>query len=183
MIDIVSGAGRLVVGASGSPGSLGALRYARDLACRIDVPVVAVQAWVPPGGDLAERRCPSAALRRIWAEAAGKRLKDALLAAWGSVPPNLDLKLLVVRGEPGPSLVGVADSSDDLLVVGAGRRGVMSRMWRGKVSRYCVSHARCPVLAVPQPATAREMGLGPSVWPLRHRALSLDRALREWDAA
>src|SRR5260370_722887 len=101
----------------------------------------------------------------------------------GGGPRNLELKLLVVGGERGPSLVGVADSSDDLLVVGAGRRGVMSRMWRGKVSRYCVSHARCPVLAVPQPATAREMGLGPSVWPLRHRALSLDRALREWDAA
>lgn len=91
MIGIVSGAGRLVVGASGSPGSLGALRCARDLARLIDVPVVAVQAWVPPGGDLAERRCPSAALRRIWAEAAGKRLKDALLAAWGQRP-----------AEPGP---------------------------------------------------------------------------------
>src|SRR5258708_17805153 len=151
MIDIVSGAGRLVVGASGSPGSLGALRYARDLACRIDVPVVAVQAWVPPGGDLAERRCPSAALRRIWAEAAGKRLKDALLAAWGSVPPNLDLKLLVVRGEPGPSLVGVADSSDDLLVVGAGRRGVMSRMWRGERGRDPPRRAPPPPPAAPRP--------------------------------
>jgi nucleotide-binding universal stress UspA family protein len=183
MIGIVSGVGRLVVGASGSPGSLGALRYARDLARLIDVPLVAVQAWVPPGGDLSERRCPSAALRRVWADAAGKRLKDAVLAAWGSVPPNLDLKLVVVRGEPGPALVGVADSGDDLLVVGAGRRGVLSRMWRGKVSRYCLSHARCPVLAVPQPATAREMGLGPGMWPLRHRGLTLDRALREWDAA
>lgn len=128
MIDIVSGVGRLVVGASGSPGSLGALRYARNLACLIDVPVVAVQAWVPPGGDLAERRCPSAGM-------------------------------------------------------GAGRRGVLSRMWQGTVSRYCLSHARCPVLGVPQPATAREMGLGPGVWPLRHRGLTLDRALREWDAA
>jgi nucleotide-binding universal stress UspA family protein len=183
MIGIVSGVGRLVVGASGSPGSLAALRYARDLACRIDVPVVAVQAWVPPGGDLAERRCPSSALRRVWAEAAGERLKSAIVAAWGSVPPTLDLRLVVIRGEPGPALIEVADSGDDLLVVGARRRGVLSRMWRGKVSRYCLSHARCPVLAIPQPATAREMGLGPGVWPLRHRGLTLDRALREWDAA
>src|SRR5260221_3109847 len=143
MIDIVSGAGRLVVGASGSPGSLGALRYARDLACRIDVPVVAVQAWVPPGGDLAERRCPSAALRRIWAEAPGKRLKDALLPAWGSVPPNLDLKLLVVLGEPGPSLVGVADSSDDLLLVATARLDVMSRMFRAPASRLSRSPFPC----------------------------------------
>ncbi len=182
MSDMVSGVRRLVVGASGSPGSLGALRYARDLACRIDVPVVAVQAWVPPGGDLAERRCPSAGLRRVWAHAARKRLEDAVGAAWGGVPPGLDLKLVVTRGEPGPALVGTADSADDLLVVGAGRRGVLSRLWRGRVSRYCLSHARCPVLAIPQPS-AREMGLGPGVWPLRHRALSLDRALREWDTA
>ena len=67
---MMSGVGRLVVGASGSPGSLGALRYAADLAGRVDVPVVAVLTWVPPGGDLADRRCPSAVLRRVWAEEA-----------------------------------------------------------------------------------------------------------------
>jgi hypothetical protein len=55
-------------------------------------------------------------------------------------------------------------------------------MLHGKVSRYCLWHARCPVLAVP-PATARGMGLGPAGWVLRHRELTLDRALRDWDAA
>jgi hypothetical protein len=49
--------------------------------------------------------------------------------------------------------------------------------------RYSLRRARCPVLGVPQPATAREMGLGPAVWPRRHRGLALDRALREWDTA
>lgn len=130
---------------------------------------------------------PNAAAPRLACAASGrtprgKRLEDAVGAAWGGVPPGLDLKLVVTRGEPGPALVGTADSADDLLVVGAGRRGVLSRLWRGRVSRYCLSHARCPVLAIPQPS-AREMGLGPGVWPLRHRALSLDRALREWDTA
>jgi hypothetical protein len=55
-------------------------------------------------------------------------------------------------------------------------------MWHGKVSRYCLSHAQCPVLAIPS-ATPREMGLGPARWALRHRELTLDRALRDWDAA
>jgi hypothetical protein len=56
----------------------------QGLACRIDVPVVAVQAWTPPGGDLAERRCPSPGLRRVWAEAAGERLEEAVRAAWAA---------------------------------------------------------------------------------------------------
>jgi nucleotide-binding universal stress UspA family protein len=183
MIGVVSGVGRLVAGTGGSPGSLPALRYALDLARRGDLPLVAVVAWVPPGGDLAERRCSSAALRRVWADAARERLTDALDAAWGSVPPDLDIKPVVIRGEPGPALVEVADSADDLLVIGAGRRGALSRMWRGRVSRYCLAHARCPVLAVPQPVTARQMGLGPGGWALRHRDLTLDRALRDWHAA
>jgi nucleotide-binding universal stress UspA family protein len=183
MINVASGAGRLIVGTGGSPGSLPALRYACDLARSNSVPLLAAIAWVPPGGDLAERRCPSAYLRRIWADAAADRLKAALEAAWGSVPPDLDIQLAVIRGEPGPALVDVADSGDDLLVVGAGRRGPLARMWHGKVSRYCLSHARCPVLAIPQPATARQMGIRPARWALRHRELTLDQAMREWDAA
>jgi nucleotide-binding universal stress UspA family protein len=177
MINVVPG--RLVVGTSGSPGSLPALRCAQDLARRSGVPLLAVLAWVPPGG---ERRCPSGHLRRLWAEAARQRLIAALAAAWGGVPPDLDIRPVVIRGEPGPALVEIASPGDDLLVVGAGRRGALTRMWHGKVSRYCLWNARCPVLAVP-PATARGMGLGPAAWVLRHRELTLDRALRDWDAA
>ena len=58
----------------------GHIRFVR----RTDVPVVAVQAWTPPGGDLAERRCPSPGLRRVWAEAAGERLEEAVRAAWAA---------------------------------------------------------------------------------------------------
>ncbi len=156
---------------------------AADVRCRLGRRARGRIAWIPPGGDLAERRCSSVALRRVWAAAARERLEDALGAACGGVPPDLDIKLTVIRGEPGPALVEAADSAGDLLVVGAGRRRVLPRTWRGKVSRYCLSHARCPVLAVPHPATARELGLGSGAWGLRHRSLTLDRALRDWDPA
>ena len=50
---------RIVVGVDGSLGSLQALRYAADESREREVPLVPVIAWVPPGGDFAERRQPS----------------------------------------------------------------------------------------------------------------------------
>ena len=169
----MSGVGRVVVGVSGSPGSLPALRYAENLARREDAPLLAVHAWVPPGGDLAERRCPSSHLRKVWQEAARQRLHEAFGAAWGGVPAGVDLQLITVRGDTGSALVDVADCADDVLVVGAGRRGMLARVWHGRGSRYCVAHAVCPVFTVPPPAL-RSRSLG-------HRDLTLDRALSVWD--
>ncbi len=174
--------GRVVVGTGGSPGSLPALRYAREVARCLHVPLLAALAWVPPGGDLADRRWPSPHLRRIWADAARQRLQDALEAAWGSAPPDLDLTLVIIRGEPGPALVQTADANDDVLIIGAGRRGALSRVRHGRVSRYCLAHARCAVLAVP-PATVGQVGLRPARWAIRHRELTLDSVVRDWGGA
>lgn len=100
--------------------------------------LVAVIAWVPPGGDLAERRAPR-----------------------------------VVRGEAGPVLVDSAGGPNDLLVVGSGRRGVRRALARS-VSRYCVAHARCPVMAVPPSDLMEAAARGQHRWPLRHRTLVPD---------
>jgi nucleotide-binding universal stress UspA family protein len=54
---------RIIVGASRSPGSLQAMRYARHLARDLDATLVAVLAWLPPCGDLADRRTPNEELR------------------------------------------------------------------------------------------------------------------------
>jgi nucleotide-binding universal stress UspA family protein len=173
----VSGAGRVIVGVSGSPGSIPALRYAENAARRDGAPLVAVHAWIPPGGDLAERRCPSSHLRRAWQEAARQRLHEALDAAWGCIPVGLDLELVVIRGETAPALVDLACNAGDLLVVGTGQRGRLARVSHGRVSRYCVAHAACPVLTVPPPARAALRS-----WSLRHRELTVDRAISEWQS-
>lgn len=68
-------------------------------------------------------------------------------------------------------------------MIGTGRRGTLARIRHGKVSRYCVAHARCPVLSVPHPATARQMGLGPATRAQRYRDLTVNRAMRDWNAA
>ena len=159
---------RIIVGVHGSLGSLQALRFAADEARQRSVPLLAVTAWVPPGGDLAERRHSSPYLRKIWRDAAWERLWAAFDAGLGGVPADLRVEIQAVRGETGPVLVEVADQPDDLLIIGTGRRAGFGRMWRRSVSRYCLAHARCPVLAVPPSALMDEMSHGLRAWHRRH---------------
>jgi nucleotide-binding universal stress UspA family protein len=159
---------RIIVGVHGSLGSLQALRYAADEARQRDVPLLAVNAWLPPGGEMAERRSPSAYLRKIWREAASERLLAAFDAGLGGMPADLHVQPQVSRGETGPVLVDTADQPDDLLIIGTGRRAGIGRVLHRSVSRYCLAHARCPVLAVPPSALMDEMSHGLRSWHLRH---------------
>jgi len=165
---------RIIVGVHGSLGSLQALRYAADEARQRNVPLLAVTAWVPPGGDLAERRHSSPYLRKIWREAAWERLWAAFDAGLGGVPADLTVEPQVSRGETGPVLVDAADRSDDLLIIGTGRRAGIGRVLHRSVSRYCLAHAHCPVLAVPPSALMDEMSHGLRSWQLRRHALIPD---------
>lgn len=166
---------RIVVGVHGSLGSLQALRYAADEARERGVPLVPVIAWVPPGGDLAERGHPSPYLRRLWREAARDRLKAAFDEGLGGMPEDVRVEPCVERGETGPVLVDIADKPDDLLVIGTGRRSLLVRALRKSVGRYLLAHAKCPVVAVPPSALMDEMrprhGLP---WPLGRRHDHLD---------
>ncbi len=159
---------RIIVGVHGSLGSLQALRYAADEARQRDVPLVPVIAWVPPGGDLAERRHSSPYLRKIWRDAAWERLMAAFDDGLGGTPADLRVEPHVERGETGVVLVDVADQPDDLLIIGTGRRSRLRRMIRGSVARYCLAYARCPVLAVPPSALMDEMSHGLRSWRVRH---------------
>ena len=160
---------RIVVGVHGSLGSLQALRWAAEEARERHVPLVPVIAWVPPGGDLAERSHPSPYLRRLWREAARARLAAAFDEALGGVPGDLPVQLRVERGDTGPVLVDVASLPGDLLVIGTGRRHRLSRALRRSAGRYCLAHATCPVLAVPPTRLMEEMRRGLLPWSRRGR--------------
>ena len=80
---------RIIVGVHGSLGNLQALRYAADEARERCVPLMAVTAWTPPGGDLAERRNSSPYLRKIWREAAWERLGGAFNDGLSGVPAEI----------------------------------------------------------------------------------------------
>ena len=145
----MSGVRRVIVGVSGSPGGLQALRYAADLARVQDAALVPVLTWLPPGGDLAERRYPSRELRQIWQDAAWQRLWSAIELAFSGLPMDLAVRSKVLRGEPGRVLADIASQPGDVLVVGAGRRGP-ARPLACHISRYCLGRGgRDYFVAVP----------------------------------
>lgn len=158
--------GRVVVGVNGSPGSLGALRYAAEMARAQSAILTPVLAWTPPGGEVADRRCPSPYLRSVWKKAAWDRLWRAIELAIGGPPDDIGFSPEVVRGQPGEVLSQLAQPGD-VIVVGTGRHGLM-RVMAGRVSKYCLAHARCPVIAVP-PAQMAAEAHGLHRWVLRHR--------------
>jgi nucleotide-binding universal stress UspA family protein len=175
----VSGVGRVIVGTSGTPGSLRALRYGEGLARAHDAVLIPVLAWDTPGGDHAVRVRPSGQLLREWQVLARQQLRDALIAVWGEVPRDPLVEPHVERGPAGWVLVKLACRPGDVLVVGAGRRGALARVVFPKVSRYCLAHAQCPVLAIPPPALARELAHSRLAWVFWHRPLTPEQILRD----
>jgi nucleotide-binding universal stress UspA family protein len=148
---------RLIVGTSGSPGSLQALRYGEVMARAHHAVLVPVIAWELPGGGRGQRMGPSGELKQACRDLAGQRL----------------------RGPAGWVLVNLACRPGDVLVVGAGRRGALARLAYSAVSRYCLAHARCPVIAIPPPALARELGHGRLAWVVWQRPLTPEKILRD----
>lgn len=141
---------RVVVGVSGTPGSLTALRRAAVEARHRGAELWAVLAWDAPGAGVGGRHCvsfdSSLPLCRVDAEG---RLRAALTTAFGPAGAGVPVAGRAVRGTPGAVLVDTARDQDCLLVVGTGPRGVLHRCLWPSVARHCLAHAPCPVLAVP----------------------------------
>jgi nucleotide-binding universal stress UspA family protein len=148
---------RVVVGVTGSLANLSALHVAVAQARRSAAPLVAVHTWIPVGGEIAYRRGPCPQLLDVWRQQARETLARAFIDAFGGVPTDVPVECAILRGEAGATLVATGQP-DDLLVVGSGRRGRLAVFRIGSVSRYCFTHAGCPVLAVPPPAMIRDLG-------------------------
>jgi len=103
-------------------------------------------------------------LLRLWEQEACERLRDAFDKAMGGMPDGVVVRQLVVRAPPGPALVELARHRDDLLVVGYGGRSRLGYAVYGTVTRYCLAHARCPVLTVPPPELIRKLRPGRHHW-------------------
>jgi nucleotide-binding universal stress UspA family protein len=145
---------QVVVGMSGSPASLQALRQAVTEARRRGATLAVVHAYRGGGSADAALMC---ALRESNAAAALPRLATWIDEALGGLPADLAVRQIVVcGGAPGPLLVDQAAVGTELLVIGGSRRrpGLLPG---GGVAGYCGRHATCPVLVIPAPEMAREM--------------------------
>ncbi|MFE9560031.1 universal stress protein [Streptomyces sp. NPDC006487] len=143
---------RIVVGVSGSTGSITALHRAVGEARRCGAEVVAVLASAPTVHTadyiLTERSVAEHLLDSVLDSAFGT----------GGRPTGVRFSALAALGGAGPVLTRVADREGDLLVVGSPRRRLLPGF---STARYCATHATCPVLVVPVPTLSTRTGLAP----------------------
>lgn len=137
----------IVVGLDSSSSARAALNWAAEHARATGQPLRAVHAVdVSPAynielgmGEVSVPMEPSAL---------DTRYREAVTAVFESVQPGLGWRLQFFSGEAGPVLVAESIRAA-LLVVGTKEHVGIGRLVRGSVSHYCLSHARCPVVAVP----------------------------------
>lgn len=131
---------RVVVGVTGTLGSLAALHRAAAEARARDAELRVVLAWQSPGGELGSRNGLSPSALAECRTAAVERLREVLDTAFRAVKPGVALAGLTVRGKPGAVLVDTARGVEDLLVVGTGSRTPLRRL----------PHPPSPALCAPQ---------------------------------
>jgi nucleotide-binding universal stress UspA family protein len=142
---------RLIVGVDESPAARWALAWAIGVARLHRMALVAVHVSRAPVHPFPEA-LPVQHAVRMGEEA---RCSEVIGAAFddvaGGVPDDLTTAMVGRVGDPGYHLVDLAGEGD-LLVLGRGRRGLLSRIFLPSTSMYCARHARTTVVIVQQPA-------------------------------
>lgn len=63
---------------------------------------------------------------------------------------GIETQSLILKGDPGHSVVSIAEEQGcDLIVMGSRQKGMVRRFLLGSVSNYVIHHSKCPVLIVP----------------------------------
>ncbi len=75
--------------------------------------------------------------------------QDALTRTAAALDGKVEVRLIPTEEEAGTALVHYAEEHQpDLLVIGAGGKGVLKRLFAGSVSDHVIHKAPCPVLVV-----------------------------------
>jgi nucleotide-binding universal stress UspA family protein len=142
----------IVVGLDDSVGARAALRFALEEGLARGTTVLVVTTWILDG---TVRDRVSDQLIRDEAHVVRLRQDQILAEVAAGLPVVPHVSQLVLHDVGGGPLVEAAQDAL-LLVVGSGRRGVLSRAFLGSVSEYCVRHSKVPVVVVPDPSRVPE---------------------------
>lgn len=137
---------KIVVGLDLSPSSRAALSWAADYARLTGQPVHAVHALPVPPSMATVGILGMPAPEPIDQIDAGYRrdVEDV----FASVDPLPGWRLDFFVDDPGPAVVAASDGAA-AIVVGTREHHGIGRLVYGSVSRYCLSHSKVPVVAVP----------------------------------
>jgi nucleotide-binding universal stress UspA family protein len=142
---------QIVVGFDDSPMSAAALQWAAEQSRLSGQPILAVHTWERPS---AEAYGGGWELPDVTGGNVRENAQSWVAAAIGERPAEVSVDLEIVEGPAGPVLVGLAAEAA-LLVIGTREHVGLRRLVNGSVSHYCLSHASCPVVAVPGPVVEK----------------------------
>lgn len=148
------GLSEIVVGLDISLASQAALAWAAGQARTTGAELRAVHAvqLLPPSAMLASVGWMSVPTSLVGLDRVEQAYRDTVTAMWEMVQPEPSWRLEFYNADPGRLLV--AESAHAvLLVIGTREHVGWGRILNGSISHYCLSHAVCPVLAVPPAAT------------------------------
>ena len=141
----------IVVGVDGTPAAQAALTFAmREARLRGSaLDVVTTWMWDVDSG------IPSLGIPRDIANRVRIAQDSAISTALAATAAPPVITRHVIEGTAGGELVRVARKAD-YLVVGSSHKNLLKRALLGSVSHYCVRHATCPVVVVPETCTEKE---------------------------
>lgn len=148
---------KIVVGIDGSTAGAAAMRWAANQAELSGGELRLVYTWQPDStAAMSGVTVPWLALESEARTQAAQWVADAIGANDTHGNPR---KIEMVQGVPGPTLVELSNDAT-MLVVGTHVHRGLSRVLQGSVSHYCLTHATCVVVAVPQEAGLVSAGTG-----------------------
>jgi nucleotide-binding universal stress UspA family protein len=138
----------IVVGLDDSPSAKVALRWAAEQAIRRQAVLRAVHVFDWPYGPRDTTVDAPRSNASVTFDAAQAAYLAGITRVFDEISPRPDWLIQFAKDEPGPVLVRQSHDSQ-LLVVGTREHVGLGRLLTGSISHYCLSHARCPVVAVP----------------------------------
>ncbi|BAK34642.1 hypothetical protein MLP_16280 [Microlunatus phosphovorus NM-1] len=137
---------KIVVGLDASPSSRAALAWAADYARMTGLPIQAVHAMPVPASLASVGVLGESAPEPV--DSIDADYRRDIEEVFATVDPLPEWRLDFYIDDPGPAVVAASHGAA-LVVVGTREHRGLGRLVYGSVSRYCLGHAKVPVIAVP----------------------------------